>query len=99
LGWWRIQWTAKLMAVRLMKQALERWGKRQVSELETLERYLLARWVRSCTRATVGWLAQQLNIQTRGGMSMGIYLAGKQLHSDSHLQKRWKQLAPLIDIN
>lgn len=86
-------------AGRLMRQALAAWGKSHLAELETWERYLLARWLRGQTRATVGWLAQQMQIRTRGGMSTGIYWAGKQIEANRRLTKRWTQLSALTHTN
>ena len=60
------------------------------------DRLLLARWVRSRTKVSVKWLAQRLGMQTRGGMSNGIYLAGRQLEGRLKMQQRWRALEALI---
>ena len=56
------------------------------------DRYLLGRWVRKQNTASVKWLAEQLGIKTRGGMSHGIYLIGKRLEKDRGMTKKWKIL-------
>jgi REP element-mobilizing transposase RayT len=68
-------------------------------ELTGLERYLLARWVRQHSRVSVGWLAQQLGLRTRGGMASGIYLVGQRQQIDLKLARKWKALEALYDAN
>lgn len=82
----------KARAERLLAQGLKAFKVKDVRELAALDRYLLARWVRQHSRVTVGWLAQVMGLETRGGMASSIHLAGCRLRTDRRLAARWKQL-------
>jgi len=59
------------------------------------DRLLLARWVRERSKVSVGWLAHQLGMRTRGGMSNGIYLVA----SESFRIAPWPQNGNVFQIS
>ena len=67
-------------------------GYRDSNEVRGLDRYLIAKYLRSKSKVKVQWLADQFRVQTRGGMSHMIYWIGKRLETDSKLNQRWKRL-------
>jgi hypothetical protein len=74
---------------------MEAWGYREADGAPRWERLVLARWIRSQTKVSVKWLAEQLGMETRGGMSNGIYLAGLRLETERSLRQRWQTLEKL----
>ena len=79
-------------AARLLVQSVRRLGYRKGTPLQGVDRYLLARWIRTQTKVGVAWLAGQVGVKTRGGLVQGIYRVGQTLLSDQRLQHRWRQL-------
>jgi hypothetical protein len=49
---------------------------------------LVARRLRQKTKVSVEWLAQQLGVQTRGGMSAGMHEVSRQLQRDGMLRTK-----------
>ncbi len=82
-------------AERMLKKGLARLGVRD-GNLEGWDRLLVARWVRKHTKASVKWLAQELGMKTRGGMSNGIHLVGRRLEADRSLSTKWRKLESSI---
>ena len=57
-----------------------------------MDRFLLAGWARRKTKVSVGWLAEQFGLRTRGGMSYSMRQALKRTEADREMKKRWKVL-------
>jgi len=79
-------------AVRLLIQGCKIFGYKKTEDVQGYERYLLAKYIRSQSKVSIQWLADQFGLKTRGGMSHGIYLASQQIKSHKHLRKRYESL-------
>ena len=82
-------------AARFLKAGAKALGHGKGKRMRRWERLLLARWVRQRTSVSAGWLAQQLGMRTRGGLSHGIYLAGRRMGTDRALGGCWRKLENL----
>jgi putative transposase len=82
-------------AQRLLRQAVQVLGYCGPREVRGKDRYLVARLLRQKSKVSVGWLAEQFGLQTRGGMSAAMHDVGRQLGQDKALQTKWSTLASL----
>jgi REP element-mobilizing transposase RayT len=82
-------------AERLLGKAVQVLGYSGVRQLSGAERFLVARLIRSRTKVSVGWLAEQIGVRTRGTMSNGLCLINQRLQRDKALARKWKQLGGL----
>ncbi|MCK9589516.1 MAG: transposase [Terrimicrobiaceae bacterium] len=79
-------------ARKLLVEGTRRLGMESPSGGPTLQRYLLARWVRTRTRVGTRWLAGQLGFESVGTLSYGLWHVGQQMETDRKIQRRWKLL-------
>ena len=79
-------------AARLLVEGTRRLGLESMTGGASLQRYLLARWVRTRTRVGTRWLAGQLGFESVGTLSYGLWHVGQRMESDRKIQKRWKSL-------
>ena len=79
-------------AWRLLQEGARRLGHASVKKICGSDRFLLGLWIRSRVAVSVKWLADQLGLRTRGGMSRSLYLAKQRLKSDRTFQKKWSRL-------
>jgi len=82
----------------MMQKAVRCLGYGTVEKVKGWDRFLVARKVRQHSKVSVKWLAAQLGVRTRGGMSNGIYLAGQRLHLDRSMAARWRKLERGCDL-
>jgi len=80
-------------ATKLLVEGKRRLGMESLSGGPTLQRFMLARWVRTRTRVGTRWPAGQLGFESVGTLSYGLWHAGKQLGPDRKIQRGWKLLA------
>ncbi|MBI4027051.1 MAG: transposase [Verrucomicrobia bacterium] len=79
-------------AARLLLEGTRHLGLKSLSGGTALERYLLARWVRTRTRVGTRWLAGQLGFESVGTLSYGLWHVGQRLRQDDQTRRRWKLL-------
>jgi len=82
-------------AGRLLEEVVPVLGDRGRQQLRAAERLLGARFLRCRTKVSVGWLAGQLAVRTRGTMSHGLCLIAQRLDQDKVLARKWRQLGEL----
>jgi putative transposase len=82
-------------AGRMIGKAMKCLGCRG-NEVTGWDRLLLARKVREHSKVSVKWLAEQLGMKTRGGMSNGIYLVGQKVLKDRAFAARWRKLENIV---
>jgi REP element-mobilizing transposase RayT len=80
-------------AARVLVLGAAKLGYDDVRSVPGRQRYLLAKLARAETKVSLNWLAPQLGVATRGGLSSGIYEVSQQLTADTRLRKAWKKLA------
>jgi putative transposase len=79
-------------ASRFLLKGLRKLGYKHLEEVQGLARYLLGWYVRENSKVRVQWLAEQLNVKTRGGMSHMLYWIRKRIDENRDLKNRWKSL-------
>lgn len=79
-------------ATRLLVEGTRRLGLESLSGGTPLQRYMLARWVRTRTRVGTRWLAGQMGFESIGTLSYGLWHVGQRMKSDRKIQQRWKLL-------
>ncbi len=79
-------------AAKLLNEGRRLLGLKSMAEGPTLDRYMLARWVRTRTRVGTRWLAGPLGFKSAGTLSYGLWLVGQRLEMDRRVQRRWKLL-------
>lgn len=79
-------------ALKFLCDASKRLGYASPERVRGQDRLILAAWIRQQTKVSVKWIACQLGIKTRGGMSSGIYKIKQLLPENRSLLKRWKLL-------
>jgi putative transposase len=79
-------------AARLVQKGFRKLGYKESNEMKPMDRYLLARWIRTQTRVSLKWLASTLGVKSPGTVSYGLWFAKKLLDENSNAKKRWKLL-------
>ena len=79
-------------AMRVMAGAVEKLGYHEVGDLKGMDRYWVARLVRSQTKVSVGWVARKLGLRTREGLSSAISRLGRLIETNPKAAKKWKSL-------
>ena len=79
-------------AAKLLAEGARRLELEPMSEGPALERYLLARWVRTRTRVGTRWLAGQLGFESVGTLSYGLWYVRQRMETDRKIQRRWELL-------
>ena len=80
-------------ATKLLKRGAQALGYGEGERVRGMDRFLLAGWARLKTKASLGWLAEQFGLRTRGGMSYRMRRALKLTETDREMKKRWKILS------
>jgi hypothetical protein len=79
-------------AGKLLVEGARRLGMKSLTEDPTLQRYLLARWVRTRTRVGTRWLAGQLGFESVGTLIYGLWHVRQKMGRDRKIQREWKSL-------
>jgi len=92
-------WSGKLVeeaeedrAKKLLCEAMRKLGYESFDEVQGLDRYLIGKFVRQKSKVRIQWLADQLRVETRAGMSHMLYWTTKKMQTDTRLRKRWNSL-------
>jgi hypothetical protein len=80
------------LARAALGQGLKRLRCSSVKDLSILERNLLASWLRSRTRVSVGWIARELGVRSVPGMRSAISRTGRLVWEDPRATSLWKRL-------
>ncbi len=80
------------LATRILKEGAKRLGYSGLKSVQGLDRFILAKHVRSRTNVSVEWVAQQFRLRTRAGMSSSISRITRLIQTDRSLEKRFKLL-------
>lgn len=79
-------------AAKLLSEGVRLLGKKDPAESSTMDRYMLAFWVRTRTRVGTRWLAGQLGFKSVGTLSYGLWLVKQRLETDPKIQRGWRLL-------
>ena len=79
------------LAKGILTEGIQRLKGQKGDPIESEEKYLIARWVRSRTKVGVKWLAKELGMNA-GTWSHGIWKMGWKIEKDRRLKNVWKML-------
>lgn len=79
-------------AERLLSKGMQQLGLTSLENAVTIDKYLLAKFVRNQSKVRVEWLASRFRVGTRGGMSHMLYQVSKKINSNKTLLKKWNNL-------
>ncbi|MCI0526050.1 MAG: hypothetical protein L0Y56_01160 [Nitrospira sp.] len=79
-------------ATRLLKSGLKSLGHNDVSRLPTVDRYLLAAWLRDQTSVGLKWLTGQFQLKSMGGMRSSISKMRARVSAEPKLRGQMNRL-------